>query len=76
MPDIHGVTWNDIGRLGVDEQNNLYWDNKPLITRRKVTLPLLVNWAAILAGASTTLIPPFSFGIFGYNEVGRHCGER
>ena len=53
MANVHGFTWDDFVRLGVDERNNLYWDGKPLITRRKVTLPLLVNVAAVLAGAAT-----------------------
>ncbi len=56
MAKVHEITWDEIGRLGVDERNHLYWDDKPLITRRKVTLPLLVNVAAVLAGAATAII--------------------
>lgn len=53
MPEIHGITWDEIGRLGVDEHNNLYWDSKHLVTRRRVTLPFFVNAAAVIASLST-----------------------
>ena len=53
MPEIHGMTWEGIEKLGFDENNNLYWDGKPVLTRRKIRLPWFVNVAAIIASLST-----------------------
>ncbi len=69
MANVHGLTMEELGRLGIDERNNLYWDGKPLITRRKVTLPLFVNVAAVLAGLATALIAFIQFWYF-WMELG------
>ena len=64
MPKIHGITWDEIDGLGVDEHNNLYWGDKPLVTRRKITLPFFINAAAVLAGPSTAVLAFIQFWKF------------
>jgi hypothetical protein len=53
MSDIHQITWGDIARLGVDEQNRLYWDNKLIVTKQAIVLDWMVTTAAVITGVST-----------------------
>ena len=56
MAKVHGITYDELGRLGVDENNRLYWDNKPLITEERLTLALWVNGALIVGAGSTFVL--------------------
>ena len=50
---IHPIAWKDIDKLGVDDNNQLYWDGKPIVTKERIVLEWWVNLAAILAAFST-----------------------
>ena len=56
MPTIHGIRIGEFGRLGVDEQNRLYWDGKPLITKQAVTVDWWLATAAIVTAVSTAAL--------------------
>lgn len=45
---------DQLDRLGIDENNKLYWDGKPLVTEERIVLARWVN-AAIILGAISTL---------------------
>jgi hypothetical protein len=66
MPDIHGITFDEIGKLGVDETGRLYWDGKPVVTRQEVRLQWWVNLAVIAAGVGTVSIAISSWLAFIY----------
>lgn len=53
MPKVHPIQYGEIGRLGVDEDNRLYWDEKPLVTEDRITLSWWVNLAVVLGALST-----------------------
>jgi len=56
MAEIHPITWGDTARLGVDERNYLYWDNKLIVTKQIVVLDCWVTTAAVITGASTFVL--------------------
>ena len=49
------ITIHQLGRLGVDENNKLYWDDRPLVTENIITLDRWVN-VSIIVGASSTMV--------------------
>jgi len=49
---IREITWDDIGKLGVDENNQLYWNGKPIVTKGKIILEWWINLAAIITAVS------------------------
>lgn len=51
---LHGITYDEIGRLSVDSQGRLYWDGKEVVTT--MALPWIVQVAAVVAAASTVVI--------------------
>lgn len=53
MPKINPITISQMDRLGVDEENRLYWDSKPLVIEEKLTLSRWVNISVILGAIST-----------------------
>ncbi len=53
MATIHPVTFDDIEKLGVDENNQLYWHGKPIVTKERIILEWWVNLAVIIAAFST-----------------------
>lgn len=53
MPNIETIGMEDLDRLGIDEENNLYWDRKPLVTEEKITLQKWVNFAIVIGAVST-----------------------
>ena len=53
MSKIHPITMGEFNKLGVDENNKLYWNEKPVITEQQITLDWWVNLAIILGGLST-----------------------
>lgn len=66
MPTPKTIGLDQLDRLGVDENNKLYWDGKPLVTEERIVLARWVN-AAIVLGATSTFVLA---GI----EVLRFCG--
>jgi hypothetical protein len=56
MPTVHGIQFDELGRLGVDETGRLYWDNKPVVTEERITLAWWVNAAVTVGGVSTFVL--------------------
>lgn len=56
MPKINKIGMEDLDRLGIDEENKLYWDNKPLVTEEKITLQKWVNFAIVVGALSTFIL--------------------
>ena len=48
--DVHMVSMDQMGNLGIDLDNNLYWDGVPIVTRRTVQLE---GWSLLLASVAT-----------------------
>ena len=72
MPNIHVIFTHPLGNgvtgeLGIDDQGSLYWNNKAVVTEKKVKLEWWVNISIILASASTVTVAIFtSLQFFGY----------
>jgi len=60
MKEIHIIFTHNGGELGIDENSNLYWNKKRVITEQKVTLQRWVNVAIILASTSTVALAIFA----------------
>ena len=58
MPKIDSIRVGQLEKLGVDENNKLYWDGQPIITKQKITLEWWVSMSVIIASIST-------LGLFG-----------
>lgn len=54
MPTVRGISYDDLGRLGVDEDNRLYWDGRPVVVQERLALAWWVN-VAVVVGALSTL---------------------
>jgi hypothetical protein len=54
---IKEMALNDLTKLGVDQNNRLYWNKEPVATGSRVTLQPIVNRAIFIGGFST-------FGLF------------
>ncbi len=52
----HPITFDEIGKLQVDERNQLYWEGKPVKTEERIKLNWAVNLSVILTGISTSAI--------------------
>lgn len=48
MATIHPITSNDIEKLGLDENNQLYWDGKPIVIKQRIILGWWVYLAIII----------------------------
>lgn len=60
---------DDLDRLGIDEENNLYWDKKPLVTEEKITLQKWVNFAIVIGAGSTLILAIIEvLKFFGYGS--------
>ncbi len=57
--NIETIFTHNEGTLGIDGNNNLYWNGKKIVTQGKVTLGWWVNTSIILASTST-----FAMAIF------------
>lgn len=49
------ITIDQLGRLGVDNNNRLYWEGQPVVTEQALTLRWWVN-VSIVAGGIATLV--------------------
>lgn len=71
MPQIHQLTFlsknGKKGNLEIDDNGNLYWNKKPVITKSKVTLKWWVDCAVIIGALSTLVIAIYTALIFYYN---------
>lgn len=68
MPEVKRVSLADLDRLGIDENNKLYWDNLPLVTEEKITLQKWVNFAIVIGAVSTfaiAILDLLKFGGYG-----------
>ena len=52
-PGVHQVSFNDVGRFGVGEKNELFWDGKKVVTKNQVSLSVFQAALAILATVAT-----------------------
>lgn len=76
MTKIHTIFTQDLdnckqGELGIDDETNLYWNQKLIVTEQKVKLQWWVSFSIILASLSTVTLAVFTvlqyFG-FGCND--------
>ena len=66
MKKIHTIFERTEGVLGVDDERNLYWNNKAIVTEQKVKLEWWVNVSIIVASVSTFAIAFFTYLQFWY----------
>jgi hypothetical protein len=66
---VEGITYSDIGKLGVDRDGRLHWDGKPVEVQRRLRFSrmqtigaVLVGLAAIIGGVGTGINEGFDFG--------------
>lgn len=62
--DVHGITWDDTGRLGVGSDNRLYWDGKPVVTESRLGFTTLQKF-----GAGVTVIAAALGGIYALLKI-------
>ena len=60
MKKIETIFTHGKGALGIDEDGNLYWNDKAVVTERKITLQWWVNVAILLASFSTVALAVFA----------------
>lgn len=48
------------GRLGIDKEARLYWNEQPIVTEQEVRLQWWVNFSIIVASLSTLVIAIFA----------------
>ena len=60
IKEINTIFEHNNGVLGIDEDSNLYWNNRRVITEQKVTLQRWVNVAIILASNSSVALAMFA----------------
>ena len=68
MSKIRPITIDELDKLGVDENNRLYWEKHPVVVEKKITLQWWVNLSAIagaLSGITLAVI-----------ELLRYCAEK
>ncbi len=63
---IHKMDNGTEAVLGIDDERNLYWNNKAVVTEQKVKLEWWVNVSIIVASVSTFAIAFFTFLQFWY----------
>lgn len=62
------ITLNDLNRLSIDEDNNLYWDEKPLVTEKKVSLSNVERFVGGIV-ALVTVLSLSATGIKDFKEL-------
>ena len=66
MKKIETIFTHGDGKLGIDEDANLYWNEKKVITKGKITLDWWVNLSIIVASISTLVMAIFAILEFYY----------
>lgn len=59
MAKVRTISLDELDRLGIDDQNNLYWDGKSIKTEEHLVLNRWVNVSVIVSAASTLTIACF-----------------
>ena len=68
MSKVRSITIGELDKIGVDENNKLYWEGRPIVVEEKITLHWWVNCSAIagaLSGVTLAII-----------ELLRYCAEK
>jgi hypothetical protein len=52
-PKIKPLAIDDFNQLGLDEEGQLYWKNRPIKTEQKLSVSSLLNIAAIATALAT-----------------------
>lgn len=52
MSNVRPVSLEQLDKLGVDEDNRLYWNGQPVILEEKLTLQWWINVSAVLGALS------------------------
>ncbi len=66
------ISWNNIGRLGVGQDGQLYWDGRPVVTRSRLNLS---SWQRFLAAFTAAAIIAGGFGgLMAGVDAGHHFG--
>ena len=61
MPkQVRPITFDEMGSLGLDEDNQLYWDDKPIEIKNRLSLGAWERMAVIIGGFSTLIIAIFT----------------
>jgi len=64
MRKIETIFTHGPGRLGIDENGNLYWNGKPVVTESSLNLKWWVDCSVIVGAISTAIIAVFTALIF------------
>jgi len=62
---VSGITIDDMGKMGVDEKNKLYWDGEKIILENKISLGLVELCVAIFVAGLvliSTIIGAWQWG--------------
>jgi len=54
--EIRPITFDEVGNLGLDAENNLYWQGKRVQIRETYELASFERWIASLAALATVVI--------------------
>jgi hypothetical protein len=66
MKKINTIFTHGNGELGIDDDANLYWNKKRVITKGKITLNWWVNLSIIIASISTLVMATYAVLEFYY----------
>jgi len=53
MDKINPIKIRELEKLGVDENNKLYWDGRPIVTEEKLKFQWWVNVSIVIGSFST-----------------------
>lgn len=56
MSSIRQIKQIELDGFGVDEENRLYWNSKPVVLEKKLTLSWWVNLSVIVGALSTAVM--------------------
>jgi hypothetical protein len=54
-PSIEPIKLDEVSRLGIDKDNNLYWDGRKIQTTVEVRLERWSKWAAIFGAGGVVV---------------------
>jgi len=67
MPKIEPIFLHGMGELGIDENNRLYWNKSPIVTKADISFIWWVNIAIVIGAISTMVLACIS--LFNYLGV-------
>lgn len=56
MPNVRTIAIDELNKLGVDDDNRLYWDGKPIVVEERLRLQWWVNASAVLGASSGVVL--------------------